>query len=122
MYRSMFQVYVKGSAAAAEFYQRAFDAKLTCAYPNEKGEYMHSELDVYGQVLAISESTKPEQLPGNTMQFCLHFGGGESNKVHKAYEVLKEGAVIDYPIGSVDYSPCMFSLIDKFGVYWCIFE
>lgn len=38
-----------------------------------------------------------------------------------AYEVLKDGATIQIPIGPCDYSPCMFSLVDKFGVYWCLF-
>ena len=34
MRRSMFQVYVSQSNKAVEFYQKAFEAKLLCAYPN----------------------------------------------------------------------------------------
>ena len=56
------------------------------------------------------------------MQFCLHFESGEKDKVTKAYEILAENAEkIDYPLGPCSYSPHMASLIDKFGIYWCIF-
>ncbi len=122
MLRSMFQVFVAGSDKAIEFYQKAFDAKLVCAYPNEDGTYMHAELDVYGQILALSESNSKEPGPGNTMQFCLHFGEGNAEKVYRIYEVLKEGASPHEPPGDSGYSKNCFCLVDKFGVYWCIFE
>jgi len=99
MYRSMMQVFVKGSDKAVEFYQKAFDAKIISAIPKEDGTYMHAELDVYGQILAISESDSKETNPGNTMMFCLHFGNGNADKVYKIYEVLKEGAQPHEPIG-----------------------
>ena len=122
MLRSMFQVFVVGSDKAVEFYQKAFDAKLVCAYPNEDGTYMHAELDVYGQILAVSESSAKEASPGNTMMFCLELGAGSADKVYKIYEVLKEGASPHEPIGDSGYSQHCFVLVDKFGVYWCIFE
>ena len=63
-----------------------------------------------------------ETVVGNTMQFCFHFGEGNEEMVKKAYEVLKDGAQIDTPCGaSFDWSPCGFSLIDKFGVNWIFF-
>jgi len=36
-------------------FQQAFDAELLCAYPDGSGGYMHSELNAYGQILAVSE-------------------------------------------------------------------
>jgi len=60
--------------------------------------------------------------PGNTMQFCLHFGVGNADRVRQGFEALKEGSLILYPIGPVDYSPCMVDFVDKFGVRWCLFE
>lgn len=122
MYRSMMQVYVKESDKAVEFYQKVFDAKLVSAYQNEDGTYMHAELDVYGQILALSELNEKEANPGNTMQFCLHFGEGSADKVYKIYEVLKEDASPHEPIRDTGFSKHCFWLIDKFGVYWCIFE
>jgi PhnB protein len=119
----MFQIFVVGSDKAVEFYQRAFDAKLVAAYPKEDGTYMHAELDVYGQIFAVSESDSNESNPGNTMMLCLEFGKGNADKVYKAYEVLKEGAQPHEPVDvNSGYSEHQFALVDKFGVYWCIFE
>lgn len=121
MYRSMMQVYVKGSDKAAALYQKAFDAELVASYPHPDGTYMHAEIDVYGQILALSETTAAESVTGSTMQFCLHFGQGEEAIVQKAFDILKDGAEVLYPLGPCEYSPLMTDLIDRFGVRWCIF-
>lgn len=121
MYRSMMQVYVKGSNKAVEFYQKAFDAELVVSYPNEDGTFMHAELDVYGQILALSEAND-DTVIGNNMQFCLHFGKGNAEMVYKIYEILKEGALPHEPIGDSGFSQHCFWLVDKFRVYWCVFE
>ena len=122
MYRSMIQVYVKGSVEAAKFYQKAFDTKMECEYFDEDGKYyMHAELKIYGQHFALSEQLGPATT-GNTMQLCLHFGPGGADKVYKIYEVLKEGAEPHNPVGDSGYSEHMFALVDKFGVSWCVYE
>lgn len=122
MKRTLMQVYVKGSAEAVRFYQRAFDAPLVAAYANDDGSYMHAELDVYGQILAVSEEDD-RRATGNRMQFCLHFDRGEADRVTRAYDVLAEGALeIDAPLGPCSFSPHMASLVDRFGVFWCIFS
>jgi PhnB protein len=121
MYRSMMQVFVKKSDQALEFYQKVFDAKLICSYYNSDGSLMHSELDVYGQIIAVSELTGENIVIGNTMMFCLHFGEGKEAIVQKIYDSLKDEAKILYPLSKCDYSPLMADIIDKFGVRWCIF-
>ena len=121
MKRSMMQVFVKGSREALELYQKAFQAEVLCKYPDEHGNYMHAELDAYGQVIANSEISEDVK-SGNTMMFCFHFGEGGAEKVKVAYEVLKQEAIECSPIGKCDYSPCQFVLTDKFGVCWCVFE
>lgn len=115
------QIYTKGSTAAVELYQKAFDAVLGYNVKSPDGTFYHAELDVYGQITAVAESTDNNRITGNTMQFCLHFGEGEENTVKKAYEVLKDGAEILVPIGPCEFSPCMADLIDRFGVRWCLF-
>jgi len=117
----MMQVFVKGSGEALKFYQKAFDAKLAASYPNPDGTFIHAELDVYGQILALSELTDSDAVTGNTMMFGLHFGEGEEAIVEKIYDVLKDGAEIISPLGPCVYSPLEADLIDKFGVNWCIF-
>jgi PhnB protein len=121
MLRSLMQVYVKGSAEAVQLYQKAFDATLVCEYKNDDGSYMHAELDVFGQILALSESREEKSITGNTMQFCLHFGEANKELVEKAFKVLEQNAQVLIPLGPCSYSPCMVCFIDKFGVNWCLF-
>lgn len=122
MKRSMMQAYVRGSNRAVALYQAALDAKLLESHPAPDGTLYHSELDVYGQILAVSELAPwMEPLAGNAMQFCLHFAPGEESLVRKAYDVLKEGAQVVFPLGPCDYCGLMADIIDRFGVRWCIF-
>ena len=121
MHRSMMQVFVKESHKAFEFYQRAFDAQVVCRHSNADGTLAHAELDIYGQILAISELADAQPVTGNTMMFCLHFGDGQEAAVQKIFNVLKDGAEMVAPLGACDYSPLQAALIDKFGVSWCIF-
>ena len=122
MKRTLMQIYVKDSIEAVEFYRRAFDAALVADHKNESGTYYeHAELDVFGQILAVAEDLG-DRPNGNKMQFCLHFGNDEKDKVTRAYDILMENAEsIDHPLGYCSYSPHMASLIDKYGIYWCIF-
>jgi len=121
MKRSMMQMYVKNSVEAVELYQKAFRATIGNVYRNPDGSYMHAELNAYGQILAVSEATD-DIIIGNNMQFCLHFEENEVDQVKLAYEVLKNGADIVCPIGECPFSKCMFGLIDRFGINWCIFN
>ena len=125
--RSMMQAYVTKSDEAVALYQKAFDAVLISSYPNEDGTFMHSELDIDGEILAVSERNSEyaiigeENITGNVMQFCLDYGEGNEEKVQKAYEVLKIDAKILIPLAPCDYSPLMTDLIDKYGIRWCLF-
>lgn len=116
------QIYTKGSVEAVATYQRAFNAELGYNVKHENGTYYHSELNVYGQVLAVAErADNTENNTGNVMQFCLHFDKGEEDKIDQAYNTLKEGAQILVPLGPCDFSTYMTDFIDKFGVRWCLF-
>lgn len=126
MKRSLMQVYVVGSDKAVPFYQSAFDAPLVACYPHDDGTFMHAELDIQGQILAVSErdyatAVKGYAVTGNTMQFCLQFGVGNEEMVKKAYAVLAKNAKIIAPLGPCSYSPLMGCLIDKYGINWCLF-
>lgn len=115
------QIFVKESDKALEFYQNVFDAKVLCSYPDSDGLIMHSELDIYGQILAISELIGENTFTGNTMMFCLHFGEGKEDVVKKIYDLLKDEANIIYSLSECEYSSLMADLVDKYGVRWCIF-
>lgn len=98
----MMQIYVKSSDEALDFYQRAFNAKVVCSYPNSDGTLAHSELDIYGQILAITELNDDDTVTGNTMQFCLHLGEGKDSIIRKIYDALEDGAKILYPLGECE--------------------
>ncbi|MCO5219935.1 MAG: VOC family protein [Thermomicrobiales bacterium] len=123
MSRSLFQLYVRGSREAVELYQRAFDANVVSEHRNEDGTYLHVELDIFGQIVALSEAPPEsgERVAGTTMQLCFHMGGGKEDAVRRAYEILQDGAEIDSPLGESFFSPLMFGLIDRFGVNWNLF-
>jgi PhnB protein len=113
-------VYVKDSVEAVRLYQEAFGATLSNEARNSDGTFLHVELDVCGHIIALSER-KNAGIPGNTMQFCFHYGEGHDKAVERAYQVLKEGSQILHPIGPCFFSPCMAGFIDKFGVNWCLY-
>jgi uncharacterized glyoxalase superfamily protein PhnB len=115
------QAYVTGSDKAVEFYQRAFDVPLQVGYSHDDGTFMHAELNIQGQILAVAERDSGEAVTGNTMQFCLQYGEGMEDRVKKAYDALKEGADILVPLGPCSYSSLMACLIDKYGISWCLF-
>ena len=114
------QVYVKNSAQAVPFYQNTFGAKVICCHYNADGTIAHAELDVFGQILAVCESQHKETVTGNAMQFCLHFGAGNEELVQKIIDNLsQDGKIIFFE--TVDWSPLVAGIIDKFRVNWCIF-
>lgn len=126
MKRSLMQIYVEGSDKAISFYQRAFDATILASYPNEDGTFMHVELDINGQILALSErnsvyAIRGKTETGNTMQFCLQYGDDNEDMIKKAYNILKEDAQILMPLAPCEYSSLMTDLIDKYGIRWCLF-
>ena len=120
MKRTLMQLYLKNSAEAAAMYCEAFNAPIAVYGTFDDGNYMHAEIDVQGQIIAVSEATEPA-VTGTTMQFCLHYGKGNEAMVQRAYDALCEGGTISFPLGECSFSPLMADITDKFGVRWCLF-
>lgn len=120
MKRTLFQVYITHGREAVERYQEAFDAEIMSSYLNDDGSYYHCELNIYGQILAVSEHNEVS-ICGNTMQLCLHFEKGEEALLEKAYEVFYGDAQIFHALGPCDYCDMMADFIDVYGVRWCLF-
>ncbi|WP_310603364.1 VOC family protein [Anaerosporobacter sp.] len=127
MLRTLLQIYVKGSDEAFEFYKTAFGAEIGFQDVDENGVVIHRELNVEGQAIAIGEAEDTtraggeKRITGNTMQFCIQFGEGQEDKVRKAYETMLEGSEIITAFGELSFCPCGVELIDKYGVWWCLF-
>lgn len=121
------QVYVMNSLEAVETYCRAFGAEVTFEIRNaDRTAYEHCELSVNGEgILAVAEAPKPydvsviHRLKWQTMTFnAFEFGSEEA--VRKAFDVLSEGGVIVEEIHELPWSKCCGTVIDKYGVCWCV--
>lgn len=122
MKRSMFQLFLNNCDEAIAFYGEAFGVAPDCIYRDEvDNSIVHSEMTVFGQTIALSEN-RAEADPGNTMMLCFHFGEGHEEVIDKAFSVLKQNAIkIDCPPSPCSYSPYETALVDRYGVYWCLF-
>lgn len=121
MLRTLFQCYVRDSFAAIDAYRAAFGATQVTQTLSPEGVNVHTELDLGGQILAISELAGQEPVTGSTMELCLHFRADEKDLVLRAFEALKSGAMVLYPPGPVFFSEYMTEFVDRFGVRWCLF-
>lgn len=118
----MLHLNLTGCDEAVELYVRAFGAEVDAVYrERETGMVEHAEIRAFGQVISFSENMLSGSVPGNTRQFCFHFGEGGEEDLKRAYAALSEGASIDLPLGSCDWSPLIFGLTDRFGVNWLLF-
>ena len=113
------QLYLKNCDKAIEFYRKAFDATVDAIYRNESNLIAHAEINVFGQCVAFMEQ-ESDCIIGNTMQFCFYFNKGDEAIIKRAYDILKDGAKIELPLGSCEWSSLIFCLVDKFGVNWLL--
>lgn len=121
-----FQVYLHGSNAAVELYQRAFGATLGNHVYHADGTFLHAELYVDGALLlAVSESNNEiakearARYSASTypaMNFCVTLN--DEHAVKRAYDILADDATILHPLGSLPWSSCCANIVDRFGVFW----
>ena len=119
--KSLLMAYVKNSADALAFYQQAFDCNLVENHKNADGSCGWCELEIGGQFLVVSEHIDGEIISGNQQMFIFDFGKNGEKSVQKAYNVLKEEAKIIRDLGEGQFSPFHFKLVDKFGIFWCVY-
>ena len=120
--------YVDGIDEAVVFYQKAFDAKIKTdgTWKNADGTYeiCAFELDD-GTSFSLAErkgefAIEGDINTGNIMQMCILYKKEDSQKLEKAYELLKDGAKIMMPLKSVEFTSHTCDLIDKYGLRWCL--
>ena len=127
MARTLLQVYARDKTEAFAFYKEAFDATIGGRDYDENGVLIHQELDVCGLQIAVGDMVKrmtdagDKPVTGNTMQFCLQFDKGQEERVRKACDMLAEGGEVLTPFGKLIWTTCGAELIDKYGVWWCLF-
>jgi PhnB protein len=92
---------------------RDFDKPLT---DTQKRMIYHAEMHICGQRVMFSDIVEFDLQKGTALFLTVTFDTPED--VKGAYEVLKDGATILYPMHSTTYSSCLVSLIDRYGNRW----
>ncbi|MBD5131068.1 MAG: VOC family protein [Clostridiales bacterium] len=118
---------------AIRLYEQAFDVKVECllrysdARPEdynkkltkEQSDYVyHAELYIGDQRIMMADVMDIDLKPSRALSLTVTME--TKNDVIKAFEALKDGSEIIYPIHSTTYSSCTCSLVDKFGFRWII--
>lgn len=114
----MIQLYVSNAEEAIALYKEAFDAELKCIDYTPERTVLHSEIEAYGQKIAIATA---EDTPVTGTVFQIDVKMKKEEDVRRAYEILKEDSVVNVPLGPCFFSPCMVDFVDKFKVRWCLF-
>lgn len=118
---------------AIKLYQEAFNAEIGCLLRNcdatwedfhkdlseEEKEYVyHAEIFIGKQRIMMCDNLDIPFKPSVSLSLTVTMDTKE--EVIHAFEVMKEGCEIIYPIHSTAYSSCFVSFIDKFGFRWVI--
>ncbi|MCL2508915.1 MAG: VOC family protein [Oscillospiraceae bacterium] len=124
------QIYIKDSAEAAAFYQKAFGLTIGMTDMNDDGTYKHVSL-MFGktEILAIGENSDNISYYSNVSNeepISINLWELATNEaVDHAFTVLREGAYRidnkpDSPEWDNDFEHYGFSVLDKYGVNWWI--
>ena len=121
--RMVFMAYLADSIKAVDFYCKAFkaDPKNCFKHSDDDNYYAHAEIIINGQtVLAISDIAyyDMEFNAGANMEFWLTFDDEQS--LNMAYDILKENAIIHFPLDQCDWCKALAGLTDKYGIRWLL--
>ena len=74
-----------------------------------------------GDTVKRMKDASGRPVTGNTMQFCIQLDKGQEERIRKACDMLADGGEVLTPFGELIWTPCGAELIDKYGVWWCLF-
>jgi PhnB protein len=95
--------------------ERDWDRPLT---DDQKKMVYHAEMLIGTQRIMLADIIEFDLSKGTSVFLTVTFE--DAAGVKGAYEVLKEGCTIVYPMISTTYSSYFVSLIDKFGIRWAL--
>ena len=118
---------------AISLYKKAFDAEImsllrygdadprdwqTPLTDRQKNLIYHAEMRIGNQRIMLSDILDFDLQRGNSLFLSITFP--DARGVKEAYEILKDGGQIVYPMKNTTYSSCIVSLIDKYGFRWVL--
>jgi len=124
-------MHFRGQARQAiELYKQAFNAEVKVLFCNSDANpaddtvedetqndlVYHAEIYIGTQRVTLTDA--PDDPPPNTHPVSLLVTFETAEDVKNAYEIIKDGATIIYPVQTTTYSSCFVSLVDKFGMRW----
>jgi PhnB protein len=113
----------KNNGEAVELYKKVFGLELGfhAKFPDGeyRGKYQHATLLKDGKkvfdVVCLTHDFDAEK---QIISFGVNFD--TEDEVREAFALLSEGGFVKEPVGSVPWSSCCASVIDKFGITWWI--
>ncbi len=84
----------------------------------EKDYVYHAEIFIGNQRIMMSDNLDVPFKPSISLSLTVTLDTKE--EVIRAFEIMKEGCEVIYPIHSTVYSSCFVSFIDKFGFRWVV--
>lgn len=115
---------VRGGAAALDFYQRAFGAKVLGRLPMPDGKLGHAEFQIGDSRIMLADEAPewgnkgPEMLGGTPVGLCIYLKG-----VDAAFtRAVAAGAKVVRPPADQFYGDRMGVLLDPFGHQWTVAE
>ena len=115
LYERAFGATVKFIIRYSDADKRDWNTPLT---DGQKKMVYHAEMLIGTQRIMLADIIEFDLSKGTSVFLTITFEDAAS--VKGAYEVLKEGSTIVYPMVSTTYSSCFASLIDKFGIRWAL--
>ena len=118
---------------ALKLYQEAFNGKITCLIRNgdvtwetfqrnlpdvEKEYVYHAEMYIENQRIMMCDNLDVGYKPSASLSLTVTMD--TKDDVIHAFDIMKEGCEIIYPLHSTAYSSCFVSFYDKFGFRWTI--
>jgi PhnB protein len=110
---------VKNNVEAVEFYKKVFGLELGWYEKCDDGTYFHAVMQKDGEdVFAVMNLLHDFDAEKQNIGFGARFDSEAD--VREAFDLLSDGGIVKEPIGSVPWSTCCATVIDKFGIGWWI--
>lgn len=111
------EFYKKAVGAEVQVIAYAKDAPPEVAAQMPPDFVMHSEIKIFGTVVALTDGCeKPPTEDNHT--FTVMFD--TADEVVDVFNKLAEGGKVTQPLGQEFWADMCGMLVDKFGVHWCL--
>jgi PhnB protein len=115
-------LYLRGAAAALDFYKQAFGARELMRFPGPGGKLMHAEMQIGNSILMLADENpemgvrSPQALGGCSSSIMLYVEDVDA----RFAAAVAAGAKVQRPVKDQFYGDRSGTLEDPFGHVWTI--